>query len=78
LGSNSVTLNYRFDLASYTYKLAMGLKTGRLIFTQSPMPIKCPSAPQKAMYLPCCNWEKTRDLRDIEVRSTPPAHRYSA
>jgi sulfide:quinone oxidoreductase len=27
------------------------MKSGRAIFTQPPMPIKCAGAPQKALYL---------------------------
>ncbi|HBX38490.1 MAG TPA: NAD(FAD)-dependent dehydrogenase, partial [Pseudohongiella sp.] len=41
LGLNGVTSNYRYDLAPYTWKLVQGLKSGRALFTQPPMPIKC-------------------------------------
>jgi sulfide:quinone oxidoreductase len=51
LGRNGVTSNYRYDLAPYTWELVKGLKSGRAIFTQPPMPIKCAGAPQKALYL---------------------------
>ncbi|RUS58513.1 NAD(P)/FAD-dependent oxidoreductase [Pseudorhodobacter sp. E13] len=68
LGKNGVTSNYRFDLAPYTYKLAQNLKSGRAIFTQPPMPIKCPGAPQKAMYLSCSLWEKAGALGNIDVQ----------
>lgn len=68
LGKDGVTSNYRYDLAPYTYKLAQDLKGGRAIFTQPPMPIKCPGAPQKAMYLSCSLWEKAGVLGDIEVQ----------
>ncbi len=67
LGRNGVTSNYRFDLAPYTWELARGLKQGRALFTQPPMPIKCAGAPQKAMYLSCHAWEKRGVLKDIEV-----------
>ena len=67
LGRNGVTSNYRYDLAPYTWELVRGLKSGRAIFTQPPMPIKCAGAPQKAMYLSCHAWEKAGVLRDIEV-----------
>jgi sulfide:quinone oxidoreductase len=33
-----------------------GLKEGRAIFTQPPMPIKCAGAPQKALYLSGDHW----------------------
>lgn len=67
LGKNGVTSNYRFDLAPYTWQLVQGLKIGKAIFTQPPMPIKCAGAPQKAMYLSCSAWEKTGALKNIEV-----------
>ncbi|MCP2132588.1 bifunctional protein tyrosine phosphatase family protein/NAD(P)/FAD-dependent oxidoreductase [Bradyrhizobium ottawaense] len=67
LGHNGVTSNYRFDLAPYTWKLVSSLRAGRAIFTQSPMPIKCAGAPQKAMYLSADHWYRTGDLKDIEV-----------
>ena len=67
LGKNGVTSNYRFDLAPYTWQLVQGLKTGKAIFTQPPMPIKCAGAPQKALYLSCSAWEKTGVLKHIEV-----------
>jgi sulfide:quinone oxidoreductase len=43
------------------------LKTGKAIFTQPPMPIKCAGAPQKALYLSCSAWEKTGALKHIAV-----------
>jgi sulfide:quinone oxidoreductase len=58
LGKNGVTSNYRFDLAPYTWKLVQGLKSGKAVFTQPPMPIKCAGAPQKAMYLSSDHWYK--------------------
>ena len=47
LGRNGVTSNYRYDLAPYTWKLVQGLTSGRALFTQPPMPIKCAGAPAK-------------------------------
>ncbi len=67
LGQNGVTSNYRADLAPYTWELVQGLKAGRAIFTQPPMPIKCAGAPQKSMYLACDNWRRWGVLKDIEV-----------
>jgi sulfide:quinone oxidoreductase len=62
-----VTSNYRYDLAPYTWELVKGLKSGRALFTQPPMPIKCAGAPQKAMYLSSDHWFKNGALRDIDV-----------
>ena len=67
LGTNGVTSNYRPDLAPYTWELVQGLKKGRAIFTQPPMPIKCAGAPQKSMYLACDHWLHWGVLKDIAV-----------
>jgi len=67
LGRNGVTSNYRYDLAPYTWDLVQGLKSGRAVFTQPPMPIKCAGAPQKSMYLSADHWNRAGVLKDIEV-----------
>ena len=67
LGQNGVTSNYRYDLAPYTWELVEGLKHGRAIFSQPPMPIKCAGAPQKAMYLSCDHWMRSGVLDQIDV-----------
>lgn len=68
LGKNGVTSNYRYDLAPYTWELVKGLKKGRALFTQPPMPIKCAGAPQKAMYLSGDNWHRQGVLKDIDIQ----------
>ncbi|MCJ9429609.1 bifunctional protein tyrosine phosphatase family protein/NAD(P)/FAD-dependent oxidoreductase [Kordiimonas marina] len=67
LGKNGVTSNYRFDLAPYTWELVTGLRNGRALFTQPPMPIKCAGAPQKAMYMACDHWRREGRLKDIDI-----------
>ena len=67
LGRNGVTSNYRYDLAPYTWELVQGLKKGRAVFTQPPMPIKCAGAPQKALYLSGDHWRRNAALKDIEI-----------
>ena len=67
LGKNGVTSNYRYDLAPYTWKLVQGLKGGKAIFTQPPMPIKCAGAPQKALYLSGDHWYKNGALNNIQI-----------
>jgi sulfide:quinone oxidoreductase len=67
LGKNGVTSNYQYELAPYTWELVQGLKSGRAIFTQPPMPIKCAGAPQKAMYLSCDHWFRNDALKDVNV-----------
>jgi len=68
LGKNGVTSNYRFDYAPYTWELVKNLSSGRAIFTQPKMPIKCAGAPQKAMYLSCDHWLRNEVLENIDVR----------
>ncbi|MDG1119031.1 MAG: TIGR01244 family sulfur transferase [Flavimaricola sp.] len=68
LGQNGVTSNYRYDLAPYTWKLVQGMKAGRAIFTQPPMPIKCAGAPQKAMYLSGDAWFRRGVLKDVDIQ----------
>jgi sulfide:quinone oxidoreductase len=67
LGRNGVTSNYRYDLAPYTWELVKNLKSGRALFTQPPMPIKCAGAPQKAMYLSGDHWHRNGRLKDIDI-----------
>lgn len=67
LGRNGVTSNYRYDLAPYTWELVKNLKSGRALFTQPPMPIKCAGAPQKALYLSGDHWFRTGALKDINI-----------
>jgi len=67
LGKNGVTSNYRGDLAPYTWKIVKTFTSGRAIFSQPPMPIKCAGAPQKSMYLSCDHWRRKGILKDVEV-----------
>lgn len=68
LGKNGVTSNYRYDLAPYTWQLVNEMKSGRAIFTQPPMPIKCAGAPQKALYLSADAWLRRGVLKDIDIQ----------
>lgn len=67
LGKNGVTSNYSYQYAPYTWELVKGLKKGRAIFTQPPMPIKCAGAPQKALYLSGDHWYRSGALKDISI-----------
>lgn len=67
LGRNGVTSNYLYHLAPYTWKLVQELRSGRAIFTQPPMPIKCAGAPQKAMYLSADHWRREGVLEQIKI-----------
>ncbi|QUS58456.1 bifunctional protein tyrosine phosphatase family protein/NAD(P)/FAD-dependent oxidoreductase [Pseudovibrio brasiliensis] len=68
LGKHGVTSNYRYDLAPYTWELVSGMKEGRALFTQPPMPIKCAGAPQKALYLSGDYWRKQGVLKNIDIQ----------
>jgi len=67
LGHNGVTSNYRYDLAPYTWKLVQNMRSGRAVFTQPPMPIKCAGAPQKALYLSADHWRRSGVLDNIDI-----------
>ncbi|MFT5571833.1 MAG: sulfide:quinone oxidoreductase [Cryomorphaceae bacterium] len=67
LGKNGVTSNYRYDLAPYTWELVKKMKSGKAIFTQPGMPIKCAGAPQKALYLSGSEWLDQGVLSDINI-----------
>ncbi|MCF7768996.1 bifunctional protein tyrosine phosphatase family protein/NAD(P)/FAD-dependent oxidoreductase [Achromobacter pulmonis] len=68
LGRNGVTSNYRYDLAPYTWELVRALRSGRAIFSQPAMPIKCAGAPQKAMYLSADHWRRTGVLSAVDIQ----------
>jgi len=51
LGRNGVCSNYSYESAPYTWQCIQALHKGRALFTQPPMPIKCPGAPQKILYM---------------------------
>lgn len=67
LGRNGVTSNYRYDLAPYTWSLVQAMKSGKAIFTQPPMPIKCAGAPQKALYLSADHWYRNGLINDVDI-----------
>ncbi|PCM44122.1 FAD/NAD(P)-binding oxidoreductase [Marinobacter sp. ANT_B65] len=68
LGSNGVTSNYQEGMASYTWEMVQNLKSGRALFSQPPMPIKCAGAPQKALYLSADHWLRTGVLQNIDIQ----------
>jgi sulfide:quinone oxidoreductase len=67
LGRNGVTSNYRADLAPYTWKLINGMTSGKAVFTQPPMPIKCAGAPQKALYLAGDHWYRHSLINNVDI-----------
>lgn len=67
LGRNGVTSNYCYETAPYTWNLVQSLRSGKALFTQPPMPIKCAGAPQKAMYLSADHWAKKGRIGSVDV-----------
>jgi sulfide:quinone oxidoreductase len=68
LGKNGVCSNYSPDYAQYTWECLQGLESGaKAIFTQPPMPIKCPGAPQKIAYLAADHLRKKGILDTCEL-----------
>ncbi|MFQ5660641.1 MAG: FAD/NAD(P)-binding oxidoreductase [Gammaproteobacteria bacterium] len=68
LGQNHVCSNYSPDHVEYTWQCIQGLKAGaRVLFTQPPLPFKCPGAPQKIAYLAADHLQKNNILKDCEV-----------
>lgn len=67
LGRNGVTSNYRADLAPYTWELVSAMQSGKAIFTQPPMPIKCAGAPQKALYLAADHWYRHGLINKVQI-----------
>lgn len=57
LGKNGVTSNYHYQHAQYTWELVKNFKGGKAIFTQPVGTVKCPGAPQKALYLSADYWQ---------------------
>jgi sulfide:quinone oxidoreductase len=56
LGKGGVTSNYVTGMAPYTWQLIDQWRGGRAVFTQPPVPFKCPGAPQKIAYLAADRW----------------------
>jgi sulfide:quinone oxidoreductase len=67
IGKHGVCSNYSPNYAPYTWECVQNTRHGRALFTQSPMPIKCPGAPQKAAYLAADRWRRAGIAGDVEV-----------
>lgn len=69
LGHDGVCSNYSPIHATYTLDCIQSLKPGgRAVFTQPPLPFKCPGAPQKIVYLTVDDLKRRgiRDRVDVE------------
>ena len=68
LGRNSVCSNYDPNYIADTWDSIQNLKPGsKALFTQAPLPFKCPGAPQKAAYLAADYLRKKGILDKCEV-----------
>ena len=69
LGRNGVCSNYSPQYAPYTWQCVQGLKPGsRAVFTQPPLPFKCPGAPQKIVYLTADHLRKAGTLQSCDLQ----------
>ena len=69
IGRYGVCSNYAPNTVEYTFELLKSLKPGaKALFTQAPMPIKCPGAPQKAVYLAADYLARSGIREHCEVR----------
>jgi sulfide:quinone oxidoreductase len=67
LKTPSVSSNYSYDLAPRTWQRLQALSGGTALFTCPPMPIKCPGAPQKIVYLACHHFLRRGVRKKIQV-----------
>ena len=69
LGRGGVCSNYSPDHVNYTWECLKALKPGsKAVFTQPPLPFKCPGAPQKIVYLTADYLHSRGILPDVEIK----------
>jgi len=69
LGRNGVCSNYSPLHATYTWQCVQALKPGsRAVFTQPPLPFKCPGAPQKIAYLTADHLRRAGALQACDLQ----------
>jgi sulfide:quinone oxidoreductase len=68
LGKNGVCSNYSPAYVNYTTECLKNLKPdSRAVFTQPPLPFKCPGAPQKIVYLTADNLQRRGILKQCSL-----------
>ncbi len=68
LGKNGVCSNYDPAFAEYTWSCLQNLGAGATaLFTQAPLPFKCPGAPQKIAYLAAHHLQRRGILKDCKL-----------
>jgi sulfide:quinone oxidoreductase len=58
LGHDGVCSNYSAETVESTWRFIDAFKGGTALFTQPPLPFKCPGAPQKIAYLAADRWRQ--------------------
>ena len=59
--NSNVVSNYSAATVEKTFEKMKKVRAGECLFTFPPMPIKCPGAPQKIMYLADDYWRQVRE-----------------
>jgi sulfide:quinone oxidoreductase len=68
LGRNGVCSNYSPVHVTYTWDCLQRLQPGsRAVFTQPPLPFKCPGAPQKIAYLTADHLQRRGSLKECNL-----------
>jgi len=68
VGRDGVCSNYSPDHVNYTWECLKALKPGsKAVFTQPPLPFKCPGAPQKIVYLTADHLQRKGILPDVDL-----------
>src|SRR5436190_5901532 len=69
LGKNGVCSNYSPEHVTYTWDCLQRLQSrSRAVFTQPPLPFKCPGAPQKIVYLTADHLQHRGILKDCSLK----------
>ena len=69
VGGDGVCSNYSPEHVNYTWECLKALKPGsKAVFTQPPLPFKCPGAPQKIVYLTADHLQRKGILPDVDLR----------
>jgi sulfide:quinone oxidoreductase len=69
IGRGGVCSNYSPDQVNYTWECLKALKPGsKAVFTQPPLPFKCPGAPQKIVYLTADHLQRRGILPDVDIK----------
>jgi sulfide:quinone oxidoreductase len=68
--NSKVASIYQLNFAEKTAALGAALKSGKAIFTEPALPIKCAGAPQKILYLWADKWQKQNLPVEVEFFKT--------